>query len=507
MATFKRPDTSPSQQFLFARFLDEMLDKDAPVRQFRDVLDRLDWQTLEASYTGVGRPPYDPRILSSLLIYAYSQGIRASRKIEELACYDLRYMWLACEMQPDYRTLARFRKDRFELLKMLFAQSVRLCMEEGLVTLDLVAVDGTKVRARASGRGVYDNRRLEGEIAYAESVLNEARQTDEDEDKPPSRPASSKLPRKIQDPQKRLERLEEMREDLGASGARTLSATDPESRLMKIPDIRNNPAFNTQAAVDSHSQVVVGLCVTNFEADYGLLPDMLDEMESNTHLQASVVVADAGYSDGRTLQDLDKRGQEAFIAQPRFSSRFSGDPAFALDKFDYEASTDSFVCPSGQKLTFRRCKATQQMARIYTAKDCQSCPCHSRCVKSGRPNRSIEVAAAHQQRKKMIERVTSDDGRKVMKRRKTIVEPVFGQWKSSRRLDRLVTWGLSGAWAEMSLMALAHNLAKCAQIWLFWPISVTYPRQKRPLEAIRDRITLLSALRRKNQFPSVHYAL
>ena len=165
MPQFKQMPCDPKQMWLVAPSLDEMVGLDSDVRALSEAMDRLDWSAMEGTYSETGCPAYPPRVMTKLLVYAYSKGVRSSRKIEELVEHDVRYMWLGGQLKPDFRTIARFRKEKFNEVSELFADSVRLCKEAGLVSMQVVAIDGTKVAANAGKKSVYDAKRLERERA------------------------------------------------------------------------------------------------------------------------------------------------------------------------------------------------------------------------------------------------------------------------------------------------------------------------------------------------------
>ena len=127
MSRFLDETDNSSQIWLFPPSLSEMIPQDCDVRPFKQMMDKLDYKTLIDSYSEKGRQPYPPHIMSKLLVYAYSNGIRSSRDIEKLAKYDVRYMWLCENFKPDHNTIARFRKDKYQYLTDLFAKSIILC--------------------------------------------------------------------------------------------------------------------------------------------------------------------------------------------------------------------------------------------------------------------------------------------------------------------------------------------------------------------------------------------
>jgi len=147
MAHYKQMPMPPEQMILFGTSVDDALPADSDVRSFNDVMECLDYSGMESKCSSLGCPPYPPKQMVKILTYAYSRGIRSSRRIEDMLRFDVRFIWVAGGIRPDHNTIARFRKDNWEHLAGLFKSSVRVCMEAGLVHLSIVATDGTKIKS------------------------------------------------------------------------------------------------------------------------------------------------------------------------------------------------------------------------------------------------------------------------------------------------------------------------------------------------------------------------
>src|ERR1035437_9282052 len=148
--TFRHYD--PTQSFLLPPSLDDWLPEDHTARFIAEVVDEmLDLSSIYDSYVEAsGAPPYDPKMMLKLLVYAYSTGVTSSREMERRCCVDVAFRWLSANAAPDYRSISRFRRRHFLALDDLFIQVLALCAEAGLVSLGRVALDGTKLRASAS---------------------------------------------------------------------------------------------------------------------------------------------------------------------------------------------------------------------------------------------------------------------------------------------------------------------------------------------------------------------
>jgi len=462
MPQFKEMPQDPYQRWLMPLSLDDMVAADDEVRVLSEVMDRLDWSMLEISYSHRGTPPYPPKVMTKILVYAYSKGIRSSRKIEELVCSDVRYMWLSGMLKPDFHTIARFRKEKFDELSRLFADSVRLCKELGLINLNIAAFDGTKMAANASKASLYDKKRLERELEAVKEILREADEIDEREDAEHGDGNGREVPAHLKDAKSRKAILDELAKKLSDSNAKTISSTDTECRMMKTRDgIR--PGFNVQVAVDSQNQVVLAMAVTNFQNDYGQLPDMVRRVQENCGMAPVVSLGDSGFSNEASLEALEEMGQDVLVAVNEHPSNTDSNNLFNSKCFLAHLERDVLVCPAGRELTF---KGEYQLGsgryRLYGCTGCSSCSFRNQCVKNGRGSRRVYVSCKEPLRQRMKEKLKSPGGKLVYALRKQIVEPVFGQIKHNRGFRQFLLRGIEGARAEMALLFMGHNLYKCA---------------------------------------------
>ena len=463
MPHYKHMPLDPGQLMLYGQSVEEAVPRDCDVRAFRDVMGCMDYLHLESKRSDVGCPPYPPGVMASVLGYAYSKGIRSSRKIESHCRFDVRFIWLAGGLKPDHNTIARFRKENWQELKGLFAQSARLCCEAGLVFLNVVSTDGSKIRAAASKKQMYNHDRLEREAAAVEKILEEAEETDRLEDEQDCCGGADKLPEHLQDAKERKARLQEIADRLAASERKCVVASEPESRAMETAEgIR--PAYNLQASVDAESQVIVAMDLTQAVNDCGQLPPMSDEVERVTGMSADTILADGGYVDEETLRWTEKCASDVLmpVSQHWRESRRDANDLFANRCFMLDEERDVLICPAGRELTFRGEYHTASGGyRRYQARDCRSCSFYHLCVADSLDGKRISLSVVEPQRKKMREKLKSADAKRLYVLRKQTVEPVFGRIKSNLGLSRFLLYGIEGATAEAALMCMAHNVLKC----------------------------------------------
>jgi transposase len=407
-----------------------------------DMVEQLDLSKIYASYQGNGRgqPPYDPRMMTALLFYAYCTGVPSSRQIEKKTYEDVAFRVIAANRQPDHDSVCEFRKRHLKALAGLFVQILRLCQEAGIVKLGHVALDGTKVRANASkhkamsyGRMKKKKEELEKQIG---ELLKNAESVDKEEDKKYGKGKKGwDLPDELKRRDKRLEKIKEAMSALEEEaiqeaaekqkaknakaktdkGLANTSApakppdkaqrnfTDPDSRIMKVSSTKSfEQCYNGQTIVDDCSQVIVAATLSQHANDLEEVEPILDILEENLggipHRMA--ITTDAGYFSETNLMLF----EDALL-----------DPFMATQKLKH-----------GEVLPHVRGRIPQDM----TPKD------------------------------RMRRKLSTKKGQEIYSKRKSTVEPVFGQIKQARGLRQFQLRGYGNVSAEWQMWCLSHNLLK-----------------------------------------------
>jgi transposase len=451
MKRFKEPVTPKEQLFLLPPSVEEFVDKDSPARLLSEVVDALDLSLLERRYPGGGAPAYPPGIMLKILLFAYSEGIRSSRRIAKAVERDVCFMYLAQMQKPDYRTISRFRKDHGEVLPDLFVQIVHMCQELGLVLMGHVSVDGTKIKANVSGHETYGKDRLDRALQALEEkiaeALREAEEVDAAEDAEYGDARGDELPEELRDPVQRRERLRKAKEEMERRKHKTVAVTDLESRVMHTLD-GNRAAYNAQAVVDSETQVIVAADVTQDCVDNAQLRPMVELAKEVTGVVPDVVTADCGYHSVDGLAYIDQTGLNAYVP-------VRGRVGYRKDNYEYDAERDVYVGADGEELTYRKLVVKAgKTYRWYHAKRHNS-----------NPFPELYIRADGQRQERMHRKVNSPEGQAIFRLRKQIVEPVFGNLKENKGLRRFLLRGLSGARTEYLLGCIAHNVGKIMPVW------------------------------------------
>ena len=405
------------------------------------VRESLDLKEIEGSYRSeVGQPPFDPRLMTALMLHGYASGLYSSRRLARACLERADFMMIVAGDPPDFRTIADFRRRHLEALAGLFVQVLKLAEKAGLVKLGHVALDGTKIKANASKHKAMSYERMkkrEKELAAeVERWLTAAEAADRAEDKLYGNRRGDELPDWVADKQKFLEKIRQARAELEAeakaaaeeekrrrqkadeehqavgrkkSGPKPAppneepspkaqrNFTDPQSRILKTKD-GYIQGYNAQAAVDGEAQVIVAHSLVASTSDQDQLVALIDGIRANLGRRPEEASADAGYCSEANLAALRKRRIAAYIATGR--AKHPGQ-----DK---------------RNLTGRLTKAMRLKLR-----------------RAGRRSR--------------------------YRLRKQIVEPVFGQVKEARGFRQFLLRGIDKVKAEWALICTAHNLTKLAR--------------------------------------------
>lgn len=365
---------NPNQMYLLPPSLKDWLQEGHLASFVSDLVDQLDLSAIANYYEREerGYPPYHPRMMVKVLLYAECVGVRSSRKIAKRLEEDVAFRVLGVGNTPSFRTIAEFRSRRLKELAGLFLQVLTVCEKSGLVSLKYVALDGTKIKANASKHKAMSYGRMKETRARLKKEVQERfRRTellDREEDRkfgfdkrvdelPEDLVIREKWLAKIKEAMAALEAEARAEEEASISqdterfseAAATPSQkkrgprpktrpgipkdkaqrnfTDPDSRIMKNSDKAFIQAYNTQAAVDSKSQIIVAADLTNQAPDGTHLPDMVKQIELNLNRKPKKLLADAGYFSEKNVTFLERRRIDAYIPPDKQKHNAPVEPA------------------------------------------------------------------------------------------------------------------------------------------------------------------------------------
>ena len=474
---FKKDPEEYQQGMLFPPNIFNLLPKDHYCFIFEDIFQQIDTSSLMKNYSDQGQYAFDPRLLTSILIYAYSQGIFSAREIQQKNKEDLSFMYIAHAQKPDFRVLSDFRKTNKTFFKACFKQSVQLAMESGLASLGHVSLDGSKFKANISKHKAMSYKRLKEQEKQLtneiEELIEKAAKCDDEEDQQYKDQTGYEIPEDLKYKEKRLKKIKAAKEALekreqelnpnkNIEDKKQISFSDHDARIMgKKGQFDYN--YNPQISVDEDNQIIVGQHVSQKANDKNEVSEALDQIQENTETLPEKMSLDNGYFSGINLEILEESKVDAYVACSKETTTLeikNDDRELGKSDFKYNEQTDCFICPEGHSLPLKREKANGR--KIYQASkdDCNVCSAKNRCCKSKRDEPGIiTVDDKEHLRVAMIEKMKQKSSGEIYKKRKHIVEPVFGQIKNTG-FRQFSVRGSPKVAGEFSLVCMAHNFSK-----------------------------------------------
>ena len=496
MTRWAKSPMDRTQTRMFHPTLDDMIDENHPARLFDEILATCDWSRWEAHYRiNLGQPAIRPRIVAAALLYGMSHGIRSSRRLEWACANALDFLWLVHGRQIDHATFCNFRKRFGKELKDLFRQIAHLAMRMGLIRLNQVALDGTKVKANSSAHATAAAstiaRRLQALDAEIEGMFAQAEETDaREEDLFGEQVSATQLPRALSS---RLARKEKLAKALASTRGRAADAkvpvADPDARVLPNKEGGFAPNYTPMATVDAHRGFIVSADVLADGDEGSATVAMVDAVTEDLDAQPAQLLADAAHGSGANLSQLEERGVEAFIpleqredyrgnpahredpTEPVAASEWSKLPRNTRTKkldrsaFSYDRRSDRYYCPMGRALEFRRVQDKHRkgggLYRQYECASCAGCPLSGDCIagKKGKP-RTVSRDEHEPRRETMDARMNNDVGRSVYRRRLWAAETPFAVIKALMTLRQFLLRGLEKVKTEWLWAVTSFNMWK-----------------------------------------------
>src|ERR671932_143619 len=455
-----------SQTLLFPESVDDYVDPDNPVRFIDAFVDGLDLAA--AGFVGVepkatGRPGYAPADLLKLYIYGYLNRVRSSRRLEAETHRNIEVIWLLRHLRPDFKTIADFRRDNRTAFRPVFRQFVLLCRQLDLFGRELLAVDGTRIKAVNNKDRNFTRASLTKFVELADAKLDDYLQRLDQADAAESKTGGSRvenLAEKMAAIRERRTRCKAMLEQLDRTGEDQISLTDPDSRAMAA-HTRVGVGYNVQVAVDTKHKLIVEQQVTNQVLDMGLLTQTAEPAKEVLRVETIEAVADKGYFKIEDIENCENAGIVPYVPRPqRGPSVRAG--LFRKDEFRYDADSDSYVCPAGQRLypySFSLLRGLQKVNYVNKLA-CDDCKIRSQCTKG--QFRTVSRLENEAVLDRMQARLAKRPG--VLNQRREAVEHPFGSIKQWMNQSAFLMRGLEKVRAEFSLTALAYNLRRVLNI-------------------------------------------
>lgn len=472
----KKPRLRPidrNQMVLHPLDIDRLIPDDHEARAIWELTGSLDlsayYDCIDSFEGRAGAPAFDPHLLVSLWVYAYSKGISSAREIARLSEYDPAYQWLTGLRPVNYHTLAGFRSSHGESLRKLFIEVLALLSREGLVTMERVMHDGTKIKASSGADTFRKEATIREHLACAEAQVKAMEEASEEEMTPRIRKARERAVRE------RKERLVSALDELARirsykrSTAERASETDPECRIMGQPNGGFAPSYNVQISTDAREKAIVAVSISQSTSDQVLLPSAIDEIEKSTGTLPRQIVVDAGFTTRETILAADERRIDlvgSFIERgtpETLFRRWGITDAFRPEKFHFDKEKNHYVCPEG-KLLVSLTKETRwgRTVFIYRGKECRDCPSKPQCCPRASKGRVVTHRENDPRVDAFLEKMKTPEAKAIYRTRAEVAE-FPNAWIKEKfglrqfRLRGLVKVGIEALWA-----CLTYNI----KLWI-----------------------------------------
>lgn len=494
--------------------LEEDIPQNHLVRVVNEAVNRLSDGIFSSAYPGGGRDSYHPKMLTKVIIYAYTQRIYSSRQIAKAVRENVMFMWIAGRQRPDFRTINRFRSERMKaVLESVFTAVLKFLAEEKYVSLEHYFMDGTKIEANANrytfvwGKAVVKHKmKLQEKVQSLFETIEEAEKQEDNEhrgqdllelgdattitsekletavmklenslqDKPKDKPLKKAIRTLRRDLLPRLKKYEASQQILGERNSYSKTDKDATFMRMKEDHMRNGqlkPGYNVQ--IGTENQFILGYTLHQRPTDTRCLKPHLEKVKSALGKLPSTIIADAGYGGEENYAYLENEQLEAIVKYGTYhkeKSKAWQNDVSKIDNWDYNAAEDTWTCKAGQKLAYYRKskEKTESGYEIeyghYRSKSCEGCPLKPACTKVA-GNREVKVSLKYMRlRIQAREKLRSEEGYALSVRRMVEPESVFGQIKNNRGFRRFLLRGLPKVSLEVGWLSLAHNLLKKAVV-------------------------------------------
>lgn len=466
--------------------------------------EKCDLSVFESRYKNdvTGAPAYDPAILLKIILFAYSKGITHSRKIEALCRENVVFMALSADTQPHFTTIADFVSSSAEEISRLFRDVLLVCDEAGLIGREMFAMDGLKLPSNASKEWSGTREELQRKAQKMQQMVQQALARHRESDASDSQDESEAQVRKREKLEAAIHKIERFLathdEKLGRSGKPVQSnLTDNESAKMKT-DKGVVQGYTGVAMADDKHQVIIEAQAFGEGQEHGVLIPMLEGAQAHLRelggsLNETKLAADAGYSSEANVKYLFEAGVDAYVADTHFRKRdprfkdaerykpTRPDEPFAKPKRDLKFQSKDFqladdrshaICPAGKRLYKSGRHLDLQGLQTINFRApigaCRACPLRSQCLRHPQRTQVRQVAfitgrvenRPEKYLDKMKRKIDSDIGREQYAKRLGIIEPVFGNLRHTKQLNRFTLRGRRKVNAQWQLYCLVHNIEK-----------------------------------------------
>lgn len=475
------------QTMLAQIWVDELIGVDHKARAIWELAGELDLsrfeEPLKSRQGGAGRAAWDPRLLVSLWVYAYSEGISSAREIERLMEWEPGFQWLAGLATVNHHTLSDFRVEQHQALSELFAQLLGMLEAGGLLSLERVMHDGTKIRAQAGADTFRREKSLREHVERARQVV-EAMADPKAEGAPEERRKAARE-RAARERKERLDAALQEWEKLAAERTEKekaevrVSMTEPEARRMKHGDNAIAPSYNAQISTDADHKIIVGSHLSQSSSDAASLLPAIGQIQENLKREPAQVVVDGGFTNRDNIVACAEKKIDLVGSMPdpversEASMKAAGiDPAFAPHHFHILEQGQQLECPGGCVLTYQgQSRKRGDLYRQYRAQgeDCQACRYQPRCCpKHAAQGRTVSIRGEEQANVAAFRKKMEQPEQQAIYRQRGPVAEFPNAWiKEKLGLRKFRVRGMLKASTELMWACLTYNVMQWMRlVWL-----------------------------------------
>ena len=460
-----RQKQSRTQLNLYTTCLDDMIAHENTVRAIDLFVNSLNLEELGFKTIATqGRPPYDPADLLKLYIYGYMNRMRSSRRLELECTRNIEMMWLLGNLKPDHNTINRFRKDNPKAIKRVFRATVSIAKNHNLIGAKLIAGDSTKLRAQNSKKNNYSPKKVQRHLDYIDKKLEEHNQdlAQADGDQ------KQEIEQQIQHRKEQRTKYENIQAQLQQNTTTEnpqLSISDPDSRHQIVRGNITEVCYTAQTTLDADHKLLIDYKLTN-QNDKKAMGTMLRRAKSILNCNTFTALYDKGYHTGSEFKIANDLGIETLVAIPGIGRKSQApDPAYNVENFSYDTSTDTYQCPEGHELKSNGSwyKTRNYRFKQYKTKACKDCPARSLCTTAKQNGKVVQRSEFTPYIEQNAKAVAANP--EIYKKRQALVEHPYGTMKRQWGFDHIMTKKtIQRASADFGLIAIAYNLRRLMNI-------------------------------------------
>ena len=457
-------DSFKDQNWLLPTSIKQMIPQNHICFFVEEFVESLDFSKFDMIYEGAGHPAYHPRIIMKIIIQGMLSKERSSRRLASACRENFVFMYLAEKVQPNFRTIARFRRNNASFVKEAFKETIHLASENELVDLSVICLDGTTIKANANTKKCVKKNQIDKINSIVDKMVEEDIQQDEIEEQMyQSEENMTEMDRKdfrkiigeyrnAKNKEKVKEKLEKIKEESQKDEkAKNISSTDPECRMMKNKKGLHEFSYNTQFGVDSQHQIIISNDVCQDRSDMDQFVPQVRNIQENVVLKKDTkLVVDCGYSDGENMKFSEDEKIDLYVPNSAQIQRFGREEkSLYHDNYGYDKKRNELIV-EGERFQFRGIydrKNGKKVIAFYSEK-----------LKKKR-----EVPFFFEERLRMRKKMETENAKEIYDMRKYVVEPVIGNIKENFGFTKFSLKGLKEAKIEINLISIAHNLKK---IWM-----------------------------------------